>query len=152
MLAAVGRIDRGVFDRPVCDVVALDPGTVVTVRDIIFSLAGLHTRAAADALGGVDQHAPPVIGHLVVGRGFRRTGEYRVPGNRGGGQQNQQLAAGDVHWPPPLAIAGLCGLWQLSQTTPPEWSAEATCGKVFGLALLASWQRTHRTATSICGG
>ena len=37
-----------------------------------------------------------------------------------------------------LSMAGLCGWWQVSQGRPEEWSAEATCGKVFGLAAFAS--------------
>lgn len=66
-LAAVGRVNLGILDRPIGHVVALDLGAVVTVGNVVFGLTGLHAGAASDALGGVDQPAPPVIGHLVVG-------------------------------------------------------------------------------------
>ena len=48
--------------------------------------------------------------------------------------------------------AGLCGWWQVSQGKPVEWSAETTCGKLLGLAALASWQRTQSTAVSSFAG
>jgi len=51
------------------------------------------------------------------------------------------MAPGDAHFAPPaagLSMAGLCGWWHVSQGRPDEWSAEATCGKFFGLAAFAS--------------
>src|SRR5215470_20436223 len=70
------------------------------------------------------------------------------------------MAASDVHYFLPPAgllavfvscsssILGVCGLWQVLQATPPEWSAATTCGNPFGLALFASWQRAQITAVS----
>ena len=95
MQRPIGRIDLRHLSVPAGDVIALDPGAVVAVGDIVFRLAGLDAGAAADALGHVDQHAPPVIGHLVVRRCLRSAGEDRVPGDGSSGQQNQQMAAGD---------------------------------------------------------
>ena len=57
------------------NVVAFHPGAEVSVRHIVLGLAGPDAVAAADALGDVDQHAPPVLGHFVVGGGLRGAGE-----------------------------------------------------------------------------
>ncbi len=64
------------------------------------------------------------------------------------------MTPGNVHFAPPVSapIAGLWGWWQVSQARPVEWSAEATCGKLFGFAALASWQRAQSTAVSSFGG
>ena len=40
----------------------------------------------------------------------------------------------------------------MSQAMPWAWSAVTTWGKLFGLALLASWQRAQMTAVSSFGG
>src|ERR1019366_6225586 len=63
----IGGIDLRHLGVPFGNVVALDPGAVITVGDIVLRLAGLDAGTATDALGDVDKHAPPVGGHFVVG-------------------------------------------------------------------------------------
>src|SRR5215471_14606564 len=133
------------------DFVTLDPGAVVALGDAVFIGAGLHAVSAADALVDVDDHAPPVVGHPVdLGGGFG-AGDLRQGGAGAGEDQQlasglQHLASGDIHRPPQRC--GLCGLWQVLHTIPPECSAETTCGKLLGLAVFFSWQRTQSVATS----
>ena len=117
-LAAVGRDDLGVGHMPVRDVVAFHPGAEESVRHVVLGLAGAHAVAAADALGDVDQHAPPMLGHLVVGRGFRGSGQHGLPRHGRRRQQNQHLTPGNIHFAPPASMPGLCGLWQVSQASP----------------------------------
>jgi hypothetical protein len=97
LLAAVGRFDFGSLDLPVGDVVALDPGTEVAIRDIVLFGARPHTTSATDALGNVDQHAPPVLGHLVVRGSLRRSGLNVLPGDGSCRQQDEEAAASDFH-------------------------------------------------------
>ena len=84
------------------DLVALDPGAEVAVGDVVLLGAGLDAVAAADALADVDEHAPPVLGHLVgVGRGLG-AGDLLEGGADGGehqelGSEVDEVAAGDVH-------------------------------------------------------
>lgn len=52
---------------PVPDNIALHPGAEIVVRNIIFQLTGANATAASDALGDVQQHAPPVIRVAIVG-------------------------------------------------------------------------------------
>src|SRR5208337_1357425 len=116
------------------NVVALDPGAKVAVGHVILGLAGADTISAADAFGQVDQHAPPMLAHGVVGGGLRSSGQNVLPGDGSGRQQQKHMATGDGHFVPPaaeLSMTGLCGWWQVSQGMPEEWSAEATWGKFF---------------------
>ena len=68
VVAAVGRVDGRVIHVERIHVVALDPGAeeVRLEGHVVLRLAGAHAVAAADALLDVDDHRPPVIGHLVV--------------------------------------------------------------------------------------
>ncbi len=86
-----------------------DPGAEIAVWHIVLRLTGANTRPAADALGDVNQHAPPVFRLVVVWRGLGSSGEYVLPRDCGGGKQNQYLTAGDVHLAAPDSITGLCG-------------------------------------------
>ena len=107
LLAAVGGLNFGALDLPVGNVVALDPGAVVAIGDIIFFGAGADTAAAADALRNVDQHAPPVISGLVVGGSLGRTCLDVLPGDGGSGQEHEEATAGDVHYFFLASVAGL---------------------------------------------
>jgi hypothetical protein len=114
ILAAVGRIHlQGLNSIDFEDAVALDPGAVVTLGNIVFFLTGAHAASTADALLDVHQHAPPVLGHVVVGRGFRRAGENVVPCDGRGRQQNQKMAASDVHLflASTVFFSSINGLW-----------------------------------------
>src|SRR4051794_35357278 len=118
VFAAVGRNDLGVGHVLVGDVVALDPGAEVSVRNIVFGGAGAHTVAAADALGNVDQHAPPVLGKFVVWRFVGSSGEHGFPCHSGGGQQDEEMTAIEFHLAPPAAgfaeavvASSMPGLW-----------------------------------------
>src|SRR5947209_15211306 len=51
-----------------------------------------------------------------------------------------------------VMMTGLCGVWHSLQASPAEWSAETTCGKAFGLAVLASWHLTQSLAVSSFSG
>jgi len=64
--ATIGRDDFWIGHVFVGDVVALDPGAEVAVRNVVFHLAGADAVAASDAFGNINQHSPPVIGHGVV--------------------------------------------------------------------------------------
>jgi hypothetical protein len=99
----VGHVDVG-------DVVALNPGAEVAVGDIVFRLAGARAVAAADALGDVDEHAPPVVGHFVVGRGLGAPGQHGFPGNGGGGHKDEKVAAVEVHFALPVVEVLMAGL------------------------------------------
>jgi len=105
LLAAIRRNDFGSLDLPVGDVVTLDPSAKVAVGDIVLFRARPHTTSATDALGYVDQHAPPVLGHFVVGGSLRRSGLNVLPGDGSCWQQDEEAAASDVH----LLLAS-CGL------------------------------------------
>src|SRR5947209_14798616 len=61
VFAAVGRLDARPLDGVIGDVVALNPGAVVALGDIVFLGAGANATAAADALGEVDEHSPPMV-------------------------------------------------------------------------------------------
>jgi len=100
-LAAVGGIHNGIFDVKVGNVVALHPGTEVTVRHIVFEGAGTHAASAADALGDVEEHAPPVLRGVVVGSGFRSAGKNEVPSSGRGGKQDKELPSGEGHFRAP---------------------------------------------------
>src|SRR5581483_8978254 len=98
LLPAIGRFDLGALDPVVGDVVALDPGPVVAVGNIVFLRAGADAIAAADAFRDVNQHAPPVFGNFVVGGGFRSSSLNEFPGHGGGGEEYEEAAASDVHY------------------------------------------------------
>ena len=106
MLAAVRRFHFRAFNLPVGDVVALDPGAVIAFGDVVLFGAGAHTTAAADALGDVDQHGPPVLGEFVVGGGFGGAGLDIGPSDRGSGQEHEKSTAGTVHY----FLASVAGL------------------------------------------
>src|ERR1039457_6610143 len=74
LLAAVRRFHLGPFNLPVGDVVALNPSAVIALGDVVFFGAGADATAAANALGNIDQHAPPVLGEFVVGGGLGGAG------------------------------------------------------------------------------
>lgn len=108
LLASIWRLHFRTLDRVVSDVVALDPGAEVAVRDVVFLRAGPNATAAADALGNVDQHPPPVIGEFVIGGGFGRASLNVFPGNGGSRQEEQEAASGDVHYRLPPAVVFAC--------------------------------------------
>ena len=89
MLAAVGRIYLGVFGPPALHVVSFNPGAVIAVGNLVLRLAASDAVAAANALGNIHQHAPPVFRHLVVGRCFRRSRQNVLPGDGGGRQKDE---------------------------------------------------------------
>src|ERR1700756_3448698 len=62
---AVGRVHLGIFYVVIRYVVALHPGPKISIRNIVLGLAGPHAVAASNAFRQVDQHAPPVLAHLV---------------------------------------------------------------------------------------
>ena len=70
LFAAVGRDYFGVGHIFVGDMVALNPGTEMSVGNIVFHRASANAVAATDAFWNVDEHSPPVIGHCVIGGGF----------------------------------------------------------------------------------
>ena len=90
VIAAVGRVDVGMilrlgFGRILRgDVVALDPGAEVDrlERHVVLPLAGADAVAAADALLDVDDHRPPVLGHLVARSGRRLAGDQALQRQR----------------------------------------------------------------------
>src|SRR5664279_2231175 len=135
-LAAVGRVHAGIFNVVVQHVIAFHPGTEVSVRHVVLGLARPYTVPASDAFGEVDEHAPPMLGHSVIGGGFRGSGEDVLPRDRCRRQQKEHVAPSNAHFVPRVVasatITGLCGWWQVSQGSPAEWSAEATCGNPFG--------------------
>jgi len=98
LLAAVWRFDFGAFNLPVGDMVALDPSAVIAFRDVILLGTGADATATPDAFGDVDEHAPPVLGELVVGGGLGCAGLHKFPCDCGGRQEYEQTAAGDVHY------------------------------------------------------
>ncbi len=87
------RVDLRTFNVPVGDVVALDPGAKVALWHIVFCGARFYAATATDAFGTIQQHSPPVLGHAVVGRGFRITRQDKVPCDRGGRNEEQNFAA-----------------------------------------------------------
>src|SRR5437660_4782221 len=97
LLAAIRRFDFGPLDLPIGDVVPLDPGTEVAIRDIVLFGARPHTTSGTDALGNVDQHAPPVLGEFVVGSGRGCASLNILPGDGSCRQQDEEAAASDFH-------------------------------------------------------
>lgn len=97
LLAAIGRIHDGILDVKVGDVISLDPSAEITVRDIIFERASAHATSAADALGDVEEHPPPMLGGVVGGSGLWSSGEDAFPGSGRGRKQDQELATREVH-------------------------------------------------------
>src|ERR1017187_5924859 len=51
VLAAIGRFHLWPFNLPIVPMVALHPGAVVAVRNIVLLRTGAHASATADALG-----------------------------------------------------------------------------------------------------
>src|SRR5208282_4094040 len=147
LLASVRRSHLGSLEVPVGNVVALHPGAEVTIGHVVLDGAGSDTVPAPNALGDVHQHAPPVLRHDIVGRGFGSSGQHKFPGRSRRGQKEQKMAPADHDFFPafcgfsPGVSAGLWGWWQLLQGTSPMWSLVATWGKALGLARLASWHR-----------
>ena len=88
-LAAIRRDDFGVGEVPVGHMVAFHPGAEVSIRHIVLRRTGAYAVAASDALRNVDQHAPPVIGHGVVGRFFGRSRKHILPRDRRRGQHHE---------------------------------------------------------------
>src|ERR1035441_1118181 len=124
LLAAVGRIHVGIFNVVVRYVVTLHPGAEVSVGHVVLGLTRADTVAATDTFWQVDQHAPPMLAHGVVGGGFRGSGKDIFPGDGRRRQQKQHVAPGKVHFVPPVVspavMAGLWGWWQVSQASPLE--------------------------------
>lgn len=123
LLAAIRRNDFGSLDLPVGDVVTLDPSAKVAVGDIVLFRARPHTTSATDALGYVDQHAPPVLGHFVVGGSLRRSGLNVLPGAAAAGSKmRRRRRVMSIYFLPPAglvfaalasfssSILGRCGL------------------------------------------
>src|SRR5690242_3411852 len=105
MLAAIRGIHLRQFNIEVVNVIALDPGAEVSIRDVILRLASPHAVTATDALWQVDQHAPPVLAQLVIGGGLRSSGQNVFPGGAGGRQQEQEVTTGEVHFAPPAPLS-----------------------------------------------
>src|SRR5579864_9306469 len=92
-LAAIRRFDFGSLDLIVSDMVALDPSAEVAVGDIVLFRARADATSATDALGNVDQHAPPVLGHFVVRGSLRGSRLNVLPGDGSCGQQDEEAPA-----------------------------------------------------------
>ena len=118
---------RGARCRPSGDVVALHPGAEVEglAGDVVLRLAGAHAVAAADALLDVDDHPPPVVGHLVVrGRlGLSRPGRSPRPARRPAVRISEQLRRGLQELP----AVGRSSLWR-----PPDAAATSRGGGACG--------------------
>src|SRR5947209_6528734 len=95
--AAFGGIDFGLL--VLFELVAFDPGAVVAIGDLVLIGAGADAVAAADALPDIDEHAPPMIGELIVIGGGFGAGDLLEGGAHGGedeefGPEVEEIAAG----------------------------------------------------------
>jgi hypothetical protein len=84
VFAAIGRFDLGTLDSVVGHVIALDPGAEIAIGDIVFQGAGANAATAANALGDIDQHSPPMFGSFVIGSDLRGAGANKFPGDGSG--------------------------------------------------------------------
>ena len=138
---------------PSLHLVALHPGAEIALGDVVLLGAGAHAVAAADALVDIDDHAPPVVGHLVGFAGGRGAGDLLERGAHG--RQNEQLAAyleqispADIHDSSSSELAG-CGADGTSRTSRRRSARRwPPAGRSAGLAASFSWQRRQRLATS----
>ena len=141
------------------DVVALDPGAEEAVGHVVLGLAGAHAVAAADALGDVDEHAPPVVGHLVVGRLLRECRPARTSRRRRRPAAGSAFDAGKYSFRTSCVVAGLAAVryrtpWicaaggRSRRALRRSGRQEQPAGSPSGLAALAVWQRAQSTVVS----
>ena len=86
------------LDSVIGDMVALDPGAVIAIGDIVFLGAGANATAAADAFGDVDEHSPPMLGSFVIGSDLGGARANKFPSDGSGRKENEEAPASGVHY------------------------------------------------------
>src|SRR5579884_1702602 len=140
VFAAIRRNHLRVLVFPSGNLILLDPCAEKSFGHAILFRAGAHTVAAADALVRVDEHRPPMLRDIVVGRCLSAALYNVIPRCSGRGSEQNELARFDQKLAsvalfhsrltrfPVCGVDGKCrmaprrnALWNRPAETPSAW-------------------------------